>query len=337
MPNSYVAGRYSAADFGTWQAGVQIGPSIPAPAITSFSIASNVVTIVAANSLTVGQQVVIAGLSTGTYLNGQTLTIASASASQFTASFTHADVSSTADTGVAKVIQTVTFNSSFVTLVDGSSIQPFNTNASLTFSSGSASETVTPVSVSGATISAAFQFVHGSSVQVTSGTFGLQEAINFAFAAGGGVVQVSNRFSGSASTITSATAKAGVTIEDCQAGFFEYVVSGSTYIKITSNGQNAVTVASGDGALPIQGLVMVTKGSAAALTLATPTAGTDDGRVLTVQSTTAFAHTITTASNKINGSLHIATFDTKAGCVCILRAYNGVWYSDPDQTSAVLS
>jgi hypothetical protein len=69
--------------------------------ITSFSITSNVVTFQAANSFTAGTTVQISGLSSGTYLNGQVLTVASTNGTQFTANFTHANVPSTADSGTA--------------------------------------------------------------------------------------------------------------------------------------------------------------------------------------------------------------------------------------------
>jgi hypothetical protein len=72
-------------------------------AITSFSITSNVVTFQAANNFTAGTIVQIAGLTNGTYLNGQVLTVISTglSGTQFEANFTHANVPSTADSGTA--------------------------------------------------------------------------------------------------------------------------------------------------------------------------------------------------------------------------------------------
>lgn len=71
--------------------------------ITNVALTSNVVTITAANSFVVGGKVVISGLSGSTtkFLNGQTLTVASASATSFTANFTHANVTPAADTGTA--------------------------------------------------------------------------------------------------------------------------------------------------------------------------------------------------------------------------------------------
>ena len=69
--------------------------------ITNFTIATNVVTILASNSFTVGEQVTISGMGVATYLNGQTVTVTAASSTQFQFTFSHADVASTPDTGTA--------------------------------------------------------------------------------------------------------------------------------------------------------------------------------------------------------------------------------------------
>jgi sugar lactone lactonase YvrE len=71
--------------------------------IASFTIASNVVTFTATNSFTVGETVVVSGLSTaaGAVLNGQYLTVATANATSFTANFASANVAATTDSGVA--------------------------------------------------------------------------------------------------------------------------------------------------------------------------------------------------------------------------------------------
>jgi DNA-binding beta-propeller fold protein YncE len=73
------------------------------PSITGFSIAGNVVTFTAQNTLQAGTSVTISGLTAATYLNGQTLTVlpAGLSSTQFEAAFTHANVASTADSGTA--------------------------------------------------------------------------------------------------------------------------------------------------------------------------------------------------------------------------------------------
>ena len=83
--------------------------------VTDFSIAANVVTIYATNTLSAGLNVVIEGLSTGTYLNGVVLNILTASGSQFTAAFTHSPVSFTPDSGtVRSVANTISLRDSTV-------------------------------------------------------------------------------------------------------------------------------------------------------------------------------------------------------------------------------
>ena len=95
----------------------------------------------------------------------------------------------------------------------------------------------------------------------------------------------------------------------------------------------AVEVDANSGAIAIKaGTVFITKAGIAAMTLALPTAGTpdaggDDGKTLTIVSTTANAHTVTTPTNGIDGSLHIATFSGTLPNVLELKAYQGTWYS----------
>jgi hypothetical protein len=81
--------------------------------ITSFAITSNVVTFQAANSFASGTIVTISGLSVGTYLNGVQLTVIATglSTSQFEADFTHADVTSTVDSGTATVVTSFAISS----------------------------------------------------------------------------------------------------------------------------------------------------------------------------------------------------------------------------------
>lgn len=69
--------------------------------ITSLSITSNVITLQAANTFFVGENVAISGLTQETDLNGLTLTVLATglSASQFECSLTHADVPPTSNLG----------------------------------------------------------------------------------------------------------------------------------------------------------------------------------------------------------------------------------------------
>lgn len=91
-----------------------------------------------------------------------------------------------------------------------------------------------------------------------------------------------------------------------------------------------VTLASASGAITVaQSTVIITKtGSLAALTLAAPTAA-QNGLVLRVLSSTAFAHTITATSliddGVTGGSKTTATFGAFAGASIELVAYEGKW------------
>lgn len=93
--------------------------------------------------------------------------------------------------------------------------------------------------------------------------------------------------------------------------------------------QVPVEVAADDGAISIKsGIVVITKGTAAALTLAAPTAGDDDGKVLIIDSTTAAAHTVTVAGG-LRGAgtgADVGTFGAAIGNGVTLYAYNGSWY-----------
>jgi hypothetical protein len=72
-------------------------------AITNLALTSNVVTITAKNNLAAGDVVVLSGLTTTTGLNGVALTVLAGSltATAFTANFTHANISTAAETGFA--------------------------------------------------------------------------------------------------------------------------------------------------------------------------------------------------------------------------------------------
>lgn len=82
-----------------------------------------------------------------------------------------------------------------------------------------------------------------------------------------------------------------------------------------------------DGAIAIkEGVVFITKATAAALTLALPVAGTDDIKTLRIISKTAAAHVITTPATGLNLTLHIATFAANIGSAVELVAIGGSWY-----------
>lgn len=76
-----------------------LNPSLSA-SITATTIASNVLTVTANNVFSTGQQVVLNGTAEA-FLNGQTVRITGANATQFSANFTHANFTNNADTGNA--------------------------------------------------------------------------------------------------------------------------------------------------------------------------------------------------------------------------------------------
>jgi len=79
--------------------------------ITQTQVASNVLTVTCANSFANGQTILLKGLTTSTFLNWQVVTITTATGTNFTAPFTHANYGPTADTGSANPIATVTASS----------------------------------------------------------------------------------------------------------------------------------------------------------------------------------------------------------------------------------
>jgi len=93
---------------------------------------------------------------------------------------------------------TLTLVTGQVVLSDGTVLFPVSTLAPITVDAGSNAETVTPTAVSNpavlgydnTTITATFANTHGRGVLISSGSIGLQEAINDAQARGGGVVVV---------------------------------------------------------------------------------------------------------------------------------------------------
>jgi hypothetical protein len=82
----------------------------------------------------------------------------------------------------------------------------------------------------------------------------------------------------------------------------------------------------------VSGNYFITKAGVAAMTLAAPTAGSDDGVLLLICSTTANAHTITTPAagdiqdGNTSGHNTVLTMNAHIGANCTLRAYNGTWY-----------
>ena len=84
-------------------------------------------------------------------------------------------------------------------------------------------------------------------------------------------------------------------------------------------------------AIPIaNGVVIMTKGSASAFTLAAPTATTQDGTRMTFISNSAYAHVITATGlihdGVTGGAKNTATFGAYVGASLTLVAYQAKWY-----------
>jgi hypothetical protein len=85
------------------------------------------------------------------------------------------------------------------------------------------------------------------------------------------------------------------------------------------------------GAISVGGSAVLKAGSAAAMTLAAPIAGSQlsggqDFAEMVIFAADAYAYTVTTPTNALNGNKHIATFAAAAGNAVYLEAFNGVWY-----------
>lgn len=89
------------------------------------------------------------------------------------------------------------------------------------------------------------------------------------------------------------------------------------------------TTISGDGAIDISlgDLFLLTKGSAAAITLADPVAA-DNGRVICIRSGSAFAHVITLASGigGVTSTDDVITFTNRASASITLKVINAKWW-----------
>lgn len=111
-----------------------------------------------------------------------------------------------------------------ITLRDGTPIFPFATTCPLSIGG----EAVTPSAVTGnpleyggLILTGTFASAHGSSSQVKSATFGLQEALNYAALQGGGAVIIDAAWVAAGGTTgikNAATVPSGVTIQDNRSG-----------------------------------------------------------------------------------------------------------------------
>src|SRR3990167_5973284 len=103
-------------------------------------------------------------------------------------------------------------------------------------------------------------------------------------------------------------------------------------LKALQGGQFSEISASGAVTPTASDLYIITKAGVAALTLAAPVSGTasqggDDGVTITILSSTANAHTLTSTGNFGDGAgnTDLATFAAEIGAGVTLIAYGGTW------------
>ncbi len=134
-----------------------------------------------------------------------------------------------------------------------------------------------------------------------------------------------------ADTINSITTATGISLGQNQTATFVCTVAGNWVVQLNASTQPGIALISANAAIPphVAHEYMITKtGSLAAITLAAPTSGTDDGLFITVTSSTAFAHTITATGLFVTGAanVNVFTFPATAGGSITLMAYAGKWY-----------
>ena len=173
-------------------------------------------------------------------------------------------------------------------------------------------------------------------VQSTAtGAFLVADATNPAFS-------VVHTTEGTGVSITSAAAASGVAVAATSSGTDENMTidakgAGTLTLNGTATGKTVIGKAqitpqvqtiAGDGAITIQsGTVLLTKGSAAAITLDAPSS--QDGTIIEVTSTTDFQHVITVTGGMWDGTATTnttATFPAVAGGAIRLIAFGTSWY-----------
>ncbi len=99
--------------------------------VTAVSVSGSTVTFTAANTLTAGQSVYLSGFVSNTALNGLTVTVLSASATQFTATIT--GTPNTTDLGVALPVvnYSLVFASTFIPIMDCEEAVSYKTAAKI--------------------------------------------------------------------------------------------------------------------------------------------------------------------------------------------------------------
>lgn len=127
-------------------------------------------------------------------------------------------------------------------------------------------------------------------------------------------------------TLTAGAILAGTIVAIDEANTVAWVDIENATLSTSRAGLQAIS-ASGAVAPRVAANYVITKAGVAALTLAAPTSGTDDGLQIVITSGTAFAHTLTATGllNTGSASVNVATFAAFAGAGLTLVAYAGKW------------
>lgn len=109
----------------------------------------------------------------------------------------------------------------------------------------------------------------------------------------------------------------------------QVVFDARNFVDVGGSGTRALTLLTTNGAIAPHTIAnyVITKAGVLAMTLAAPTAGTDDGLIITITSDTANAHTVTATGLFGTGtsSVNLATFAAQLGSGFAIMAYNAKW------------
>lgn len=136
-------------------------------------------------------------------------------------------------------------------------------------------------------------------------------------------------FGAGTDTINSIATATGVSQGVNTAAVYVCNVAGNWEVPISSLVTSSPTTIGANGAVPahVAHTYVINKAGVAALTLAAPTAVTDDGLEITLTSSTANAHTLTATGLLQTGAaaVNLATFAANAGAGLTLMAFNAKW------------
>ncbi len=146
---------------------------------------------------------------------------------------------------------------------------------------------------------------------------------------GGGAIAVTTLAASGASTLTGNVTMGGTLSVASTATFASAVTVAGVLTALTGPQTLSTTAITANGAIDphTSANYVITKAGVAAMTLAAPTATTDDGLVITIVSDTTNAHTVTATGLYGSGSaaVNLATFAAFLGAGMRLMAYQAKW------------